>query len=339
MFSRSLSSADLVALCRALRHSLGAGLTLVHVLRQQAERGPRGVRPLAARLLPALESGSGLGEALDRETSVLPPLFVSMAKLGEETGHLPEVLGELEQYYQLELSLRRQVRSQSFLPVAQFVFAVLLIAGLIFVLGLLAAPGKPPLLTIFGLGGAAGALAFLGVVGGSLGGLALVWLALSRWRRQRAAADRFLLRLPVLGPCLEALALGRFALALQLTLDSGLAIARGLRLSLRATGNAAFAAAADDVARVLKSGQTLTEALALSGLFSEEFMQIIANAEEVGSVPEVMRQQARYYHEEAARRMTALARAASMCLWVIYAGFMIWMIFKIANVYLGALGI
>ncbi len=248
------------------------------------------------------------------------------------------MLGELEQYYQLETSLRRQVRSQSFLPVAQFVFAVLLIAGLIFVLGLIAGTGKP-LLTIFGLGGAAGALAFLGVVVGTLGGLALVWLALSRWRRQRAAADRFLLRVPVLGPCLEALALGRFALALQLTLDSGLAIARGLRLSLRATGNAAFAAAADDVARVLKSGQTLTEALALSGLFSEEFMQIIANAEEVGSVPEVMRQQARYYHEEAARRMTALARAGSMALWAVYAGFMIWMIFKIANVYLGALGI
>src|SRR5258708_25410543 len=198
MFSRSLSSADLVALCRAQRHSLGAGLTLVHVLRQQAERGPRGVRPLAARLLPALEAGSGLGEALDHETGVLPPLFISMAKLGEETGHLPEVLGELEQYYQLELSLRRQVRSQSFLPVAQFVFAVLLIAGLIFVLGLLAGTGRP-LLTIFGLGGAAGALAFLGIVGGTLGGLALGWLVLSRWRRQRAAADRFLLRLPVLG--------------------------------------------------------------------------------------------------------------------------------------------
>jgi type II secretory pathway component PulF len=338
MFSRSLSSADLVALCRALRHSLGAGLTLVHVLRQQSERGPRGIRPLAARLLPALEAGSSLRDALDRETDVLPPLFISMAKLGEETGHLPEVLGELEQYYQLEVSLRRQVRSQSFLPVAQFVFAVLLITGLIFVLGLLAGTGRP-LLTIFGLGGAAGALAFLGAVGGTLGGVALVWLALSRWRRQRAAADRFLLRLPVLGPCLEALALGRFALALQLTLDSGLAIARGLRLSLRATGNAAFGDAADDVAHVLKSGQTLTEALALTGLFSEEFMQILANAEEVGSVPEVMRQQARYYHEEAARRMKALARAASMGLWVIYAGFMIWMIFKIANVYLGALGI
>ena len=77
------AAADLVALCRALRHQLAAGLTVVHVLRQQAERGPRGVRPLAARLHLAVSSGQGLGDALERERDVLPPLFVAMAKLGE----------------------------------------------------------------------------------------------------------------------------------------------------------------------------------------------------------------------------------------------------------------
>jgi type II secretory pathway component PulF len=338
MFSRQMSPGDLAALCRALRHNLGAGLTLVKVLRQQAEKGPRGVRPLAARLLAAIEQGGSLSSAMTRETEVLPPLFVAMAQLGEETGHLPEVMGELEQYYQQQLMLRRQFRSQSFLPVVQFVFAVLLIAGLIFVLGMF--PGKDgPLLTFFRLGGAPGALAFLGSVVGTLAGILLLWHGLARWGHQRAVADRLLLRLPALGPCLEALVLGRFTLALQLTLDSGLAIAKGLRLSLCATGNAAYAEAADGISRVLKAGQTLTEALTQSGLFSEEFLAIVATAEEVGSVPEAMRQQARYYHEESARRMATLAKVASMGLWAIYAGFMILMIFKIASVYLKALGI
>jgi type II secretory pathway component PulF len=339
MFSRQMSAGDLVALCRALRHNLGAGLTLGKVLRQQAEKGPRGVRPLAARLLAAIEQGGSLSGALTRETEVLPPLFLAMAQLGEETGHLPEVMGELEQYYQQQLMLRRQFRSQSFLPVVQFVFAVLLIAGLMVVLGMLAAPGKPPMLTFVGLGGASGALAFLGVVVGTLAGSVLLWKALGYWSHQRAVADHVLLRVPALGPCLEALVLGRLTLALQLTLDSGMDIAKGLRLSLRATGNAAYAEAADGVGRVLKAGQTLTEALTQSGLFSEEFLAIVATAEEVGSVPEAMRQQARYYHEESARRMTTLAKVASMGLWAIYAGFMILMIFKIANIYLSALGI
>jgi type II secretory pathway component PulF len=339
MFSRQMSAGDLVALCRALRHYLGAGLTLVKALRHQAEQGPRGVRPLAARLLAIIEKGGSLSSALARETEVLPPLFLAMAQLGEETGHLPEVMGELEQYYRLQVALRRQFRSQSLLPVVQFVFAVLLIAGLIVILGMLAPPGKPPMLTFFGLGGGPGALAFLSAVVGTVAGIVLLWKALSRLSHQRAFADHVLLRVPALGPCLEALVLGRFTLALQLTLDSGLAIAEGLRLSLRATGNAAYAEASDGVGRVLKAGQTLTEALTQSGLFSGEFLAIVATAEEVGSVPEVMRQQAHYYHEESARRMTTLAKVASMGLWAIYAGFMVWMIFKIANVYLSALGI
>jgi type IV pilus assembly protein PilC len=338
MFSRRLPLADLVALCRALRHNLAAGVALLRVLRQQAERGPRAARPLAARLAAAVEAGVSLGDALDREQDVVPPLFLAMVKLGDETGHLPEIVGELEEYYQLELKLRRRIRTRSFLPIAQFVLAVLVIAGLIFVLGVLAGGGRP-LLSFFGLSGAAGALAFLAAVGGTLALVFLLWRGLALWGRERAAAERLLLRVPSVGPCLEALALSRFALALQLTLDSSLPIAKALRLSLRATGNAAYVVIADGVARVLKAGRSLYEALADSRLFSEEFLQVIATAEEAGSVPEAMRQQARYYQEEAARRLTALAGAASMGLWVLYAGFMIWAIFRIAQVYLSALGI
>ncbi len=338
MFARRLPPAALVALCRSLRHQLGVGLPIARVLRQEAERGPRSVRALAGRLLAAVEAGQGLGEAIAREADVLPPLFVAMAQLGDETGHFPEILGELERYYQLETQLRRRLRSQSFLPVAQFVLAVLIVAGLIFILGVLAGTGRP-LLTFLGLGGAAGAMAFLGTVVGALLGVVLLWKGVARWGRQRAVAERLLLRLPFVGPCLEALALGRFALALQLTLDSGLPIARALRLSLRATGNAAYAAAADGVARVLKGGQSLYEALALSGRFSEEFLHIVGTAEEAGRVPEVMRQQAEHYHEEAGRRLRGLMQAAAMGLWLVYAAFMVWMIFRIAGVYLGALGL
>jgi type IV pilus assembly protein PilC len=338
MFSQRLSASELVGLCRTLRHQLAAGLPIVRVLRQQSERGPGAVRALAGRLLVQIESGEAMGAALAREANVLPPLFIAMGPLADETGHLPEVLAELERYYLLEQQLRRRVRSQSILPIVQFVFAVLLIAGLIFILGLIAGTGKP-LLTFFGLGGAAGAIAFLAAVIGTLAGVFLAWKAFRGLSRQRAAADRALLRVPVIGTCLEALAMSRLALALQLTLDSGLSIAKGLKLSLRATGNSAFAAAADDVARMLKSGQTLYEALAQARLFSVEFLAIIATAEEAGRVPEAMRQQAEYYHEEAARRLAGLARAATFGLWLLYAAFMIWMIFNIAGVYFRALGI
>lgn len=338
MFSRRVPLTELIEFCRVLRHNLSAGLSLVQVLRQQAARGPRTVRPLADHLATQLQAGSGFADALDAVTDAFPTLFLAMVRVGEETGNLPEVLRELERYYQLELQLRRQFRNQVFPTAVQFGFAILILAGLIFVLGLIAPAGSTPLLTFFGLRGAAGAAAFLGVVVGLFVGGWLLVKMLARLAQQRAAADRLFLRIPIIGPCLRALAQSRFTLALQLTLDSGLPIAKGLRLSLQASGNAAYADRAALVTAALKRGETLTMALTASGLFSDDFLGIVESAEAGGRVPEMMRHQAEQYQDEASRRLTTLTRAATGLVWLAYAGFMVWAIFRIANIYFSALG-
>jgi type IV pilus assembly protein PilC len=338
MFSRRLPLQDLVEVCRLLRHSLGAGVGVVRVLQQLRQRGPASFRAMAQQLDEAVERGEMLSDALARAKDRFPPLFLSMVQLGEETGNLPEILRALEQYFQLEVQLRRQFRSQIFPTLIQFVLATLIVAGLLFILGQLAPANGRPLITFLGLGGAAASLAFLGTVYGSIFGVWLLYNLTAQATGRQAATHRLLLRVPILGPCLEAIALSRFTLALQLTLDSGLPIARGLRLSLEATANAAFAAQAEVVVQTVKSGRTLHEALERSGLFTEEFLNIVATAEEGGRVPEMMHHQAEFYQEEATRRLTALTRAAAGLVWVAYAGFMIWMIFNVAGVYLGALG-
>ncbi len=340
MFSRRLPLKDIIDLCRALRHQLAAGLSLQQVMKQQGVRGPRAVRALAGRISEAIQKGSNLSDALDAEEGRFPPLFVSLVKLGENTGHMAEIFGELERYYQLELQLRRQFRSQTILPVIQFVAAIFIFAGVIFILGFLAElSNTKPILTIFGRGGAAGALAFLGVIFGSI---AVVWIlikSLARIGQQKAWMDRFVLYSPAIGSCLEALVMSRFTLALQLTLDTGLSITNALRLSLNATGNAHFSSHADMVAQALKDGQTLYEALQATGLFSDDFLNMVASSEESGRVPEMMRHQAQYYHEEATRRMKTVTMLAAQGVWLCSAGFIIWAIFRLAGIYLDALKI
>jgi type IV pilus assembly protein PilC len=340
MFSRRIPLSDLIEFCRVLRHSLGAGLTIQRVMQQQSERGRPSLRKLAGRLSDALRKGSSLSDALDVEKDAFPILFLSLVKLGETTGHIAEIFGELEHYYQLELGLRRQFRSQTIMPVLQFVMAVFVLAGLLYVLGLIATmTNSKPLFTIFGLGGGAGSLALLGTVFGSI---ALAWVlykGLSRVSRQKVWMDRILLRVPALGSCLRALVMSRFSLALQLTLDTGLSITRALRLALEATGNALFSSRADVVVLALKNGQTLHEALVASDLFSEDFhfLGMVASSEESGRVPEMMKHQAAFYHEEATRRMTTLTKVAGMGVWALCAAFIIWAIFRLANIYFEAL--
>jgi type IV pilus assembly protein PilC len=338
MFSSRIPLSNLVELCRVLRHSLSAGLTLRDVFRQQSERGSGPVRPVAQRIRAALDQGESLEVALQEERRKFPHLFVALASVGEETGQLPEIFGELEKYYALQLKLRRQLISQSMLPVIQLVIAFLVIALLIFILGILGSPAsKPP--GILGQTGGAGAVLFLVLSFGSIGLLIAAYLVLTRAFQQKPVFDALLLRVPVLGSCAEALVLGRFAVALQLTLETGMPIQRAMRLSLEATGNAAFAAHTPIINGALKGGEDLTAAVSRCKLFPTEFVNMIAVAEESGRVPEMMRHQAEHYYEEASRRLTTLTKLLTFAIWLIYAIFMVVAIFKIASIYLNALGV
>jgi type IV pilus assembly protein PilC len=334
-----LTLSNVIELCRVMRHYLGAGLTLLDVFRQQAAKGPGGVRPVAARIVADLEKGSGLEEALKRHGDVFPPLFTALVSVGEQTGMLPEVFTELEKYYVRQQQLRNKFIAQTFWPILQFFAAVFVLAGLIFVMGLMTQQQEGMFALHFdplglGLSGPAGASLFLGVVFGTLLFFVLGYFILARLLRQQAAVDAVLLRVPVLGRCLRALALNRFCMALRLTLETGMPTTKALKLSFRATGNAAFVARLDPVLASVRDGDDLTAALTKSGLFPEDLRRILSVAEEAGRMDEVLRQQAEHYHEEAGRRLTVLTVLLSVCVWLFVGACIVLAIFRIALAYI-----
>jgi type IV pilus assembly protein PilC len=339
MLSSRIPLSNLIELCRVSRHSLGAGLSLVDVFRNQANRGPVQVRTVVEQIRQDFARGSSLEDALNRQAAAFPAIFISLATVGERTGHLPEVFGELERYFLLQQRLRRQFVTQSIRPVLQFFAAVGVIAFLIWILGVIGdRAGVPPLDPLgLGLTGGRGALIFLALVFGFLAASFTIVVLGARSSKKEAFA-RLLLRVPLIGPCLRALALSRFCLALRLTHDSGMPIGPALALSLRATGNPAFATYVPMVQKRLESGQELTLTLAQTGIFPADFQNVVAVAEESGQIAEVMRRQAEHYQEEAERRLTGLTKAAAFLIWLVVAALIAVAIFRIfINVYLAPL--
>jgi type II secretory pathway component PulF len=336
LFSRRLPLASLIRLCRDLKHNLAAGIMLRDVFCQQARRAAPAVRPVAERIHQAIESGYDLRHALKQEQAAFPPLFLALAGVGERTGNLPEIFGELEKYYLMQQRFRRQFLRQSFIPVLQFIAATFIIAGLMLILGLIGELTNSKPLDPLGLGltGARGAVLFLVAVYGTLGVVIVAYALISNSLRQKAVVDRFLLRIPVVGPFLRTLCLARFSLALRLTLDSTMTVASAAGLSFRATGNAAFDAEGERVQDALRAGDDLTVALGRCRLFPEEFLNIVAVAEEGGRVPEVMANQAEYYAEEAERRLAVLTRVAGFGVWLFVATLIVIAIFRIAMIYI-----
>jgi type II secretory pathway component PulF len=338
LFSSQLPLSDLIFLCRALRHGLGAGLSLVQVFSTQAERGPTKLRHVAGRIRERLDSGEALEDALKPEAKYFPPLFLDIAGLGEQTGQLTEIFGMLEHYYRQQQILWKQFVSQITWPVFQFCAAVGVIALLLLILGWIAESNGGTAFDPFGFGtGVRGSLNFLGSVAVFLALLFALYKYLPKLLKNRSAVDRKLLSIPVLGPCLDALAMQRFCLALRATMESGMSVRKSLALSLKATNNSAFIEPTQRVVGAVKAGRPVTDALAAAGVFSPVFMQVMHVAEESGQIPEVMAKQADHYQEEASIRLKALTQGAAFGVWLFVAILIIWAIFRIASIYFGAI--
>ena len=338
IFSRQLPLTSLIDTCRVLRHNLSAGLSLVDVFRQLARKGPLRVRPIAERIRQQVERGESLEDALQPDRAAFPPLFMAMAVVGEQSGNLPEVFGELERYFVLQLQLKRQFWGQIAWPLFQLIAGIFVIAGMIWLIGILSPVTSQPWDPLgLGLTGTGGAIAFLCICFGTLAAIVLGYMVLTRTLKQKAAVDAFLLRIPVIGPCLMALALTRFCLALRLTTETGMSITRAMRLTLRATSNAAFEARSNVVEDGLKHGDDLTVALTSAGLFPQQFLHIVAVAEEAGRLSEVMKHQAEHYQEESSRRLTILTQVTAWGVYGLVALLLIIVIFRIALTYIGML--
>ena len=341
MFSSRLPLSALLELCRSLKHYLGAGLTLVDAFAHQHKRGAGAMSEVSGLIVADLRQGDSLEAALKKQESRFPPLFISLAAVGERAGMLAEIFGELERYFIRQQKLQRDFVGRITWPVVQFVLAVFVLALLIFFLGQLPAnnaPGQPTYDPLgLGLLGGSGALIFLGVVFGTIGGLFATYYLVSRSMANRASVDRKLLGLPALGPCLRALALGRFCLALRLTTETGMSLGKAVRLSMRAAGNRAFVAATDDVLADIERGDDLTFALGRTNLFPEDLMHSIAVAEESGTLDAVLRHQGDHYHDEASRRLAILTTLAGYAIWACVGLFIIVAIFRLYSSYLGML--
>jgi type IV pilus assembly protein PilC len=221
------------------------------------------------------------------------------------------------------------------------VVAVFIVAGLIYVLGILPAvevAGKPQKLDPIGLGmvGPEGAIFFLEIVFGGIAALVILYRLLRRLLRQRAIVERILLQIPLLGTCLRDIALTRFSFAMRLMLDSSMSILQTIRLAFRATDNQAFISVGGIAESQLRRGNSIVTGLTVANRFPSGYLSSVAIGEESGHLPEVMAQLAEYHDERAKKSMILLNRILGTLVWLFVAVFVVFLIFKVyTKMYIG----
>jgi type IV pilus assembly protein PilC len=330
--SRQISSQALGAFSRSMARMLEAGVDVRKSLQTSSQQSSDSrLADSAQRLQKAIASGSSLAESIGEEGDLYPPLFRDLVNVGELTGTAPEIFASLAKYYEARVQQAREFRAQITWPVIQLVAAIGIIGLLIFILGILPpqANGKPIDVIGLGLYGPAGSVKwFLGWFAAMVLG-SLAWKMLSNNPAGQMALHPLLLRVPVIGKCMQSFAISRFSWCFALTQQAGMSIRPSLECSLKATANGAFVAAEPLIWQEMKEGETLTDALTSSQLFPREYLQVVATAEETGTVPEQLDRLSHLFDDEARRAMNRLTVFFSSAIWLSVVILIVFFIFRI----------
>jgi type IV pilus assembly protein PilC len=292
---------------------LEAGLPLVQCLTILAnQQRAVGFRKTLAQIREDVESGASLTDALRKHPAIFGSLTVSMVAAGEAGGALDVILRRLSEYLEKAVKLRRSVLSASLYPsivlilalIIVFLVMVWLVPVFVSLFKGLNAPLPLPTRLVMIISQwtvrssiPLGLLLLIGLPSG---------LLLSRSKRAKPAADRFLLRLPVVGIILTKIALARIALTLSTLLKSGVPLLEGLEITANAAGNEIIARAIRNVKREVASGKRLVEPMEETGIFPAMMTQMVAVGEETGELDQMLERLSAFYEEEADSAITNL---------------------------------
>jgi type IV pilus assembly protein PilC len=340
VFGGHASFKSLVAVSRSLASMLDAGVDIKKAFEVTGNKlHDARMRRVIRELEYQIRQGADVSTAMAEHDGYFPNLFIDMVAVGEETGNMPEVLRGLSEHYENRIRFRRDFLSVVAWPAFQFVAAVLIMALLIYVLGVIAQTrgGEPIDVLGLGLSGASGAIIWLTGVFGTVAGLFIVYMVLNRSLASKQAFDSFLMQLPVLGGCMRSFAVARFSWAFALTQQSGMSIKPSLESSLRATSNGAFIQATPRVWNDVQNGEFLGDALESTRLFPQDFIEMVKIAESSGTVPEELARMSPEFEDDARRKLSTLASVLGWSVWCCVALFVIVLIFRVASIYIGAL--
>ncbi len=304
---RGMGRQDVTDLTRELAVMLAAGQDLDRSLRFLAETAPnRRVLATVEALRRTVRDGGSLAAALAEHPGSFPRLYIGLVRAGEAGGTLAPTLERLALLLERERSLASTVKSAMIYPALLLLVAV----GSI---GLLLTQVLPQFVPLFEQNGAVlprptQLLILAGDLVSSYGLYALLLMAaLGLVARQalrqpgpRLAADRLLLRLPVLGGLAREVIAARFTRTLGTLLINGVPLIAALGIVQEAVGNRAGVAAIERATLSAKGGAGLSRPLDESGIFPVRTIHLLRLGEETAQLG-AMALRAAEIHEEKTR--------------------------------------
>lgn len=297
---------DLVTFCIHMRYITRAGIPLLDGLRDLRDSmDKRGFRDVLTALLEDLEGGKVLSEALAAHPSVFGAVFVHSIRAGEQTGLLDAVFERLAESLKWQEEVAAKTKRLLIYPalvlaVVGAAIVFLLVYLVPQVLGLVETMGVAlplPTLILMAVSGAVRSYWMAGLLVALVAGVGVpLWVRKNE--AGRAWWDRTQLRLPLVGPILQKIALARFANTLAMMYRSGVTVLDALRAAELIAGNRVVAGGIRRAAQRIADGHGLSESFQSMGLFPPLVIRMLRVGETTGALDEALENVTFFYNRE-----------------------------------------
>ncbi|WP_415900242.1 type II secretion system F family protein [Neptuniibacter sp. QD48_11] len=251
-----------------------------------------------------VNSGTDFSTSLTRHPEHFDDLYCNLVNAGEQSGALDAMLDRIATYKEKLESLKAKIKKALTYPTA------VIIVGLI-VSAILLVKVVPQFEDVF-KGFGADLPAFTKFVI-NLSEVAQEWWwitflivavigfsfqkAKQKSQRFRDGTDKAMLKIPIIGEILHNASIARFARTLATTFAAGVPLVNALESAAGASGNALYRDAILQIKNGVSTGQSLQNAVTMTGIFPNMVIQMIAIGEEAGSLEMMLEKIADFYEE------------------------------------------
>ena len=304
---------DLAVFSRQFATMINSGLSLLRALTILGEQtGNRRLGEVVTMVRAEVEKGTSLSAAMAKHPKIFNRLYVSMVRAGEIGGFLDQVLLNVADTFEKEVTLRGKIRSAMTYPVVVFAMVLMIVSAmLIFIVPTFAAlydslGGTLPLPTRLLMGASDGLRRFFPLVVLAVVGAVFAFRRLKATPTGRYQLDRFKLKVKVFGPLFHKSALSRFSRTLATLIHSGVPILQALEIVAETVNNMVISRAVRDVQDSVREGESLALPLSKHPTFPAMVVQMMAVGEETGALDTMLSKVADFYDQEVEAAVASL---------------------------------
>ncbi len=243
-------------------------------------------------------------EALNKHKHIFSPLFINMAKAGEASGALDDIMDRLAIYLEKSDALGHKVKSAMNYPIVVSSMAV----GITALMLVKVVPVFEAMFSDFGAKLPAPTQFLVNVshflqktillwIGGGIVGLKL-FKRFIKTPKGRFLFHSFTLHMPIFGTIIQKVAVAKFTRTLATLLKSGVPILQALDIVGKSSDNAVIEKAVVYTSGCIQQGESITDPLQRTKVFPALVPRMIAVGEQTGELEKMLNKIADFYDDQ-----------------------------------------